>query len=169
MNTSLKMKIQSEDFFFKVLASLTIFITPIVESLIAVAILIIVDTITGIWASFKKGEKFKSNKFFDSIVKLIAYTGLLLISKMVENALVSEIPFVKLSLYYIVFYEFSSFLENVGVITGRDIFSWFKQALLSLKPNRSEKEEEPIQGEAEDKDSGGDRKSVQKKSRRPPG
>jgi len=151
--STIKMKIHSEGFVFKILTSLSIFVAPIKQSLIAVAILIIVDTITGIWASFKKGEKFKSNKFFDSIIKLMVYTVLLLVSQMVESALVPEIPFVKLSLYYIVFYEFSSFLENVGVITGRDIFSWFKQALYSLKPNRDDKKEEkPVQGEGENQD-----------------
>ena len=122
------------DFLMKVLTAFAVFITPIQNTMIAVAILIVADAITGIWASQKKGEKFSSTKFFASITKLLIYLFLIAISQIVESHLVSEIPFVQLSVYFIVFYEFSSFLENVGVITGHDVFAFFKEQILKLKP-----------------------------------
>jgi phage-related holin len=127
------------EFMMKIVAMLFLFLTPIKEVMLAVAFLIIADAITGIWAAKKKGEKFSSNKFFDSIVKLIFYLVLIMISRMTELYLISHLPLVQLSIYFIVFYEFSSFLENVGVITGRDIFSWFKTTLSSLKSNSRKK------------------------------
>lgn len=115
------------------MTALLIFLAPIKGILLAVSVLIVVDAITGIWASKKKGEKFSSGKFFNSIVKLVFYLLLVLVSQMIQVHLISEIPFTQLSIYFIVFYEFSSFLENVGVITGRDVFAFFKEALGKLK------------------------------------
>jgi len=131
---TLKMNIFPIDqFIFKILTAFIIFVTPIQGVLFAVSILIIVDAITGIWASKIKGEAFSSKKFFNSITKLLFYLLLILISQMVQLNLINEIPFTQLSIYFIVFYEFSSFLENVGVITGRDVFGFFKDALGRLK------------------------------------
>lgn len=139
--TSLKIKLVNfPDFVLKIATAFILFLAPIQPVLIAVSILIIVDCFTGIWASFKKGEKFSSAKFFDSIVKLIFYGLLIIISHMVETHLVSHLPLVELSIYLIVFYEFSSFLENVGVITGRDVFRWFKDTLSNLKRKKDYKE-----------------------------
>lgn len=132
--TTLKLKIVNfPDFVLKIATALLLFLAPIQPVLIAVSILIIADCFTGIWASFKKGEKFSSSKFFNSIVKLIFYGLLIMISRMIEVHLVAHLPLVELSVYLIVFYEFSSFLENVGVITGRDVFRWFKKTLNNLK------------------------------------
>ena len=131
---TLKMNIFPIDqFLFKILTAFIIFLTPIKGVLLAVSILIIADAITGIWASKIKGEIFSSKKFFNSITKLLFYLLLILISQMIQLHLINEIPFLQLSIYFIVFYEFSSFLENVGVITGRDVFGFFKAALGKLK------------------------------------
>ncbi len=127
------------EFLLKIFAMIMLFLSPIKEMMIAVAFLIIADAITGIWAARKKGERFSSTKFFDSIVKLLIYLVLIMISHMTQLYLVTTLPLLQLSIYFIVFYEFSSFLENVGVITGRDIFSWFKQTLSSLKSNARKK------------------------------
>lgn len=136
---NLKINTSSPDFLMKILAALAVFIAPIQNTMIAVAILIVADAITGIWASQKKGEKFSSRKFFASITKLLLYLFLIMVSQIVESHLIDEIPFVQLSVYFIVFYEFSSFLENVGTITGRDVFAFFKEQLLKLKSTKNGK------------------------------
>lgn len=131
----MKLKLLSfPDFLMKVLTALAVFISPIQNTMIAVAVLIVADAITGIWASQKRGEKFSSTKFFASITKLLIYLFLIMISQIVESHLISQVPFVQLSVYFIVFYEFSSFLENVGIITGHDVFAFFKEQILKLKP-----------------------------------
>ena len=124
---------------FKFLTAIAVFIAPIQAILISVSVLIIADTITGIWAALVKGDKFSSNKFFSSISKLIMYTTLILVSHMVELHLVSVVPWVQISVYFIIFYEFSSFLENVGIIVGRDIFAFFKESLNNLKNFKTKK------------------------------
>jgi phage-related holin len=135
MNLKLKL-LPLPDFAMKVFTALAVFIAPIKSIMIAVSILIVADAITGIWASQKKGEPFSSRKFFASITKLLIYLFLIMVSQIVELHLISQIPFVQLSVYFIVFYEFSSFLENVGVITGHDVFAFFKEQLLKLKSTR---------------------------------
>ncbi len=120
-------------FICKIFTALFIFIAPIQSTLLAVCLLVVADAVTGIIASMKRGERFSSSKFSASIVKLLFYTLLILVSHMIEKYLVPEIPFLQLSIYFIVFYEFSSFIENVGVITGRDLFTWFKESLNKLK------------------------------------
>lgn len=130
-----------QEFLFKIGLAFLTFITPIASILGAVSVLIIADAITGIWASKVKGIAFSSTRFFSSIVKLIAYLFLILISRTVEIYLVPVIPLLQLSIYFICFYEFSSFLENVGIITGRDVIGFFKETLYKLKPV-SKKDEE---------------------------
>ncbi len=137
MNTkTLKMKLfPLPEFLFKIGLALIAFLTPIAPVLVAVSILIIADAVTGILASRVKKIPFSSSRFFSSITKLLMYLFLILISHMVELHLVPIIPLVQLSIYFICFYEFSSFLENIGTITGRNPFIFFKEALNKLKPD----------------------------------
>lgn len=131
------------EFIMKVLTALAVFFAPIQTTLIAISLLIIFDAITGIGASLKKGEKFSSAKMFNSIVKLVFYGLLIITSRMIEQHLVTTLPLVELSVYMVVAYEFTSFLENVGIIVERDVFKWFKEALGNLKrKNQSNTDQE---------------------------
>lgn len=132
---NLKLRIEAfPEFMFKVGLALMAFLTPLQPVLLAITILIIADCISGVWASKVRGIVFSSTKFFSSISKLLVYLMLIIVSKLVEVYLVPVIPFVQLSCYFIVFYEFSSLLENIGIITGRDAFKFFRDALNKLKP-----------------------------------
>lgn len=150
---STKVNSSLSDFWLKIGASIVVFFTPVQNTIIGVVVLIIADAVTGIIASRKRGEKFSSSKLSRSLVKLLFYTLLIGISHVVEEQLVSEIPFVQVSVYFIVFYEFSSFLENIGVITGRDVFSWFRDVLDRMKPGSNGQKEE---GKTEPKDNSED-------------
>lgn len=131
---NLKVHFSTPDFWLKLITSASVFLTPIKETIIAVICLVVVDAITGIWASYKRGQKFSSRKFSMTLAKLIWYTIAIAVCHMVQIYLVPQIPFVKVMVYFVVFYEFSSFLENVGIITGRDVFSWFRGFFDKIKP-----------------------------------
>src|SRR5690606_39445730 len=60
---NLKVHFSNPDFWLKIITSASVFISPIKEIIIAVICLITVDAITGIWASYKRGQKFSSRKF----------------------------------------------------------------------------------------------------------
>lgn len=121
------------EFLLKIAAALLVFISPIGNIMMAVSLLLIADCVTGTAASLKKGEKFSSHKFFNSIIKMIFYLILIMVSHLVQVHLVNEIPFTQLAIYMVVVYEFSSLAENVGIITGRDVFAFFRDALGRLK------------------------------------
>lgn len=61
------------------LSIVTAFLAPIGDLLMFITILILMDFITGIIASRRRGEITTSNKMFNSFIKLVSYFGVLLI------------------------------------------------------------------------------------------
>lgn len=122
------------EFLIKIIVAFMIFLAPLYDVMLAITVLIVVDAFTGIWASNIKGERFSSSKFFQSIVKLIIYLVLIMVSHLVEIHLLPELPILKLSIWFVSITEFSSFLENTSIISGRDVIGFFKEQLSKFKP-----------------------------------
>lgn len=125
------------------LSILAIF-APIQPLLLAVGFLIAADTLTGIMAAHKRGEKITSSGFSRSIAKLFIYQTVIVTGFLMEKYLIADLglPVVKLLAGVIGVTEFVSLLENAESITGLN-FSKIKKLLSSKNA------EEPNSGKQE--------------------
>jgi hypothetical protein len=107
---------------------------PIVPMIIATIVLIILDLITGVWSSLKKGKVIASACFRRTVTKTAVYQIALITSFIVETYLVgNSIPITKITSSIIGLVEISSIFENLNSIYGTNIF---KKILLILgSPN----------------------------------
>ncbi len=105
------------------------FFLPIFPSMIAVGILILIDTLTGIIAAKKTGETITSKKMGGCITKSIVYQLLIISAHLCETFLFAQIPFVKISLAFLAMTEFTSVNENIHKSTGKSALTLFKSIL----------------------------------------
>ena len=96
---------------------------PIQPLLITVGVLIAADTVTGIMAAKKRGEKITSAGLGRSIVKMFVYQTVLITGFLMEKYLLQDtgIPILKLISGVIGLTEFISLLENTETLTGVDL------------------------------------------------
>lgn len=110
------------------IASCTFFL-PIYPAMIAVGILIFIDTITGIVGAYKAGEAITSKKMGTAITKSIVYQLLIVSAHLCETFLFPVIPFVKLSIAFLAMTEFTSIAENFQKATGKNLIKYIKTFL----------------------------------------
>jgi len=162
MNVLLDLK--TSNIIFKAILTAIMGLAGIKIYLVSVFLLVIIDVITGIMASIKKGESFKSkilkkgliDKTFLYIVMLIAVFILEGIAKSVINY--SHYYFVFLASFMIACYEIISIFENVLVINPSLTFI---QPLINLTNKLSSK----AQDTAESTISNADVKDLVKKEK----
>lgn len=116
-------------FFKTVLTTLGVFFMPIYPAMVAVGLLIVLDTITGVIAAKKNGESIISKKFGMSVTKSLLYQLLIISAHLCETFLFTQIPFVKLSLAFLSITEFTSIAENFQKATGKKFLSFIKNYL----------------------------------------
>jgi phage-related holin len=111
-------------------AFLLAYFSPIVPALATCGLLVAVDTITGIIAARKRGEKIQSKALYRIAPKLLSYNLLIITGFTVQNHMgVSWIPFTDISTGVIALIEFKSILENVGSIIGKNVWDYVKELL----------------------------------------
>lgn len=99
------------------------YFTPIAEMVIVMLIFLMLDTISGIWASLKKGEKLESHKLRKTVYKIVWYTVTVMLSWMMEKTF--SLTWTSLSSLvcgFICFVELKSIFENVTRITNEPVF-----------------------------------------------
>lgn len=100
------------------------YLAPIEHNVATVLILVLVDLLTGIWASSKRGDTFKSATLRKTVNKTIGYLTFIVLSLLVEPYAPDAIPLVKIVTGFIVWTEFQSIvMENLSVITGIDLWA----------------------------------------------
>lgn len=105
------------------LLSAVAFLLPIKALALAALVLTCLDTVTGIWAARKRGEAITSAGFRRTIVKLACYLTALVAGHVVGVVLLGGlIPVAGLVAGAIGVAEFTSSVENVSTIVGRDLF-----------------------------------------------
>lgn len=102
------------------------FFAPIFPAMIAVGILIFIDTLTGIIAAKRAGESITSKKMGGAITKSIVYQLLIISAHLCETFLFAQIPFVKISLAFLAMTEFTSISENFEKSTGKNLLKYIK-------------------------------------------
>ncbi|MEI6901360.1 MAG: phage holin family protein [Bacteroidota bacterium] len=99
------------------------YFTPIAEMVIVMLIFLLFDTITGIWASLKKGEKLESHKLRKTVYKIICYTLAVMLSWMMEKTFsLTWSNLANLVCGFICFVELKSIFENITRITNEPVF-----------------------------------------------
>lgn len=110
--------------FFEKLGILFVsYFTPIAEMVHVMLILLFLDTISGIWASLKAGNKLESNKLRRTVYKFLWYTIAVMAAWMMEHTF--SIGWSRLSSIiagFICFVELKSILENITNITNEPVF-----------------------------------------------
>lgn len=122
------MRIMKNEFILWVYAlmlSALTYITPIIPILLTVGLLIMVDTVLGVWASIKKQDRITSNRAGRTISKIFVYQTVLLTLFVVEQHIWGEwIAAVKIAAGAIAVVETISILENSGIILGEPVFKF---------------------------------------------
>ena len=124
--------------------SIFVFFAPIHFVLLMVGFLILFDTVTGIMASKKRGEKITSRRMSQIIVKMTIYHLAILTLYLVDLALINEftVEYLGLGISYlstkigglmIAFVEFTSIKENVEESLGINISNKFKEMVKFIK------------------------------------
>lgn len=123
-------------FLCKIGILLIAYFTPIKEIIHVMFFFLAIDTISGVWASVKSGNKVESRKLRKTVYKFIWYTVAVIASFMMETTFhLSWTNFASIVGGFICFVELKSIFENVTVITGDPIF---KNIIKILKKKSSE-------------------------------
>lgn len=112
------------------LFALVALLAPIHTIVVATAVLIIFDTVTGIWAAAKRGDMITSAKFRGVVSKSVIYLIGLIAAFIVEHYMQFDVvPVVKLTAAGIGSTEMLSIIENLNTIAGKNIFDSLKAAI----------------------------------------
>lgn len=122
------------------LFSLVILISPIKEAIFAISFLVSADLIMGIIASYKIEEKFSFKKIESTLIKVVAYNLLLLVSFVSEEYLMSYVPVIKICLSFLCIAELTSIGRNFQKITGLSFIAYLRQYI----KNQIHKEKPPV-------------------------
>lgn len=97
-------------------------ITPLYGVIFTVVLLIIVDFITGSYASYMKDVGISSKRIGHTISKFFIYNLVILSAYFLEKYIVNELPFLKIIAGFIAITEIKSILENYTEIYGANPF-----------------------------------------------
>lgn len=129
-------------FTLSIAAGLSAFFLPVQGVLIAVAVAIFLDTVTGIYKAKKTKQPIISRKMSDIIAKFIIYELSVLFLYLIDHFLLAEFMkiwfsvnyfFTKLIALVIVGIELTSIKENIEEATGIDVFKWLRSTLQRSK------------------------------------
>lgn len=107
------------------------FFTPIAWSIVGIGVLLCADLFTGIRAAKARGEEIRSKPMGRTVGKMLYYGLAIIISRVMELAFIPWLPVAQLTAGYIAIVEFKSNMENIGELTGTDIWTRIKEVIES--------------------------------------
>lgn len=119
---------------FLLIPYLAFFFSPIYLILFTTGFLVATDLLTGIFAAKKRGEAVDSKKMARSISKIIFYFIAIILSRIMEITFINGLPLANITAGYIALVEFKSNFENIGTITGLDIWKTLISKINNQKP-----------------------------------
>jgi phage-related holin len=111
----------SNNFLAGVLIALGGYFAPVQNVVLVVMLAVIIDLITGIWASYTRGKGIKSRRLMRSIVKIVLYNMIIYLMFCIDKEM-ALIELHKTVAWLIVGFEVWSILENAARITDHRIF-----------------------------------------------
>ena len=130
-------------------------LSPVNGVMVTMVFLIIVDFITGSYASFKNNIPIRSSRIGHTVSKFFIYNLVILAAFFLEKHIVNEVPFLKIIAGFIAIAEIKSILENYNKIYGINPF----KALINLIKLTPLKDTLESLTDEEDKDAKGDEQS----------
>jgi len=121
------------DFIMKFLIWFVAILVPLYDVAGALIVLIIIDLITGIIASFKTSAPFQWSKIFNTLNKLIIYCLILLAAWVIESKIIPSLPFMRLVAGFLALTELRSILGNFKNIFGLDMWEYIRAAIRNQK------------------------------------
>lgn len=102
---------------------------PAAQYVMLVGFFIGADTITGVVAANKRGEKITSVRFSNVIRKLLVYGVAVLVACVIQKQFFSDFPAMKIIAGLIALNELKSLDENIKDISGYSLFEYFIKKL----------------------------------------
>lgn len=102
---------------------------PAAQYVLLVGFFIGADTITGVVAANKRGERITSKRFSDVIRKFLVYGVAVLVSCVIQKQFFSDFPAMKIIAGLIALNELKSLDENIKDISGYSLFEYFIKKL----------------------------------------
>lgn len=123
------------------LCSIFTFLLPIKGLMILMLFAIGIDTIVGIYTSNKTGKKFKSNKFFNIVIKTFFYLGTIILTYLVDKYIFEGVlPILhinnglsKFTTMFWVISEIISIDENSQKLGNKPLFQMLKEYIGKAK------------------------------------
>ena len=126
----------------QLMAIVSSFFLPIVGILILIGVSVIVDTITGIWKSYKLKTKVTSRRLSAIISKILLYEVTIMLFYLIDFYIVNDIVLVffsvellvtKILALVLVSIEVISINENIKSVNGLDIWTSLKNLFARAK------------------------------------
>lgn len=138
------MKDLLEKYLVPTLVSAVSVFAPIKGVIVTVGIVILVDTVTGVLAARKRGEKITSAGLRRSISKALIYQTAILTGFLIEKYLIGDIiPLTKLLAGAIGAVESISIVENLNSLSDNNVFKKVIELLGSINDKKKGSEEPP--------------------------
>lgn len=131
-------------YLMKVCAFIIIYISPIHSILITVYLLLSFDLVSGIGKALKIGERITAAKLRLSIIKFVYYSLGIIAAYQIDKTMIAadSLLLTKIISGYISFTEFKSLIENISILTGRDIWIAVKDQVLEIFKSKVKKGKE---------------------------
>lgn len=133
--------------FFQIIAA---FLLPVKSLILLVGMMIVIDTLTGIWKAKKKGEPITSHKLSRVISKMLLYQLGLITFFVLEKYLLGEFVMIFTSIPYFLtkivavffsFIEIVSINENITATYGFNFLKEFRRLVFRAKKIKKDLEE----------------------------
>jgi hypothetical protein len=119
--------------------SIVAIFAPIHAMIITIHALIAADTVTGIWAALKRGEKLSSAGLRRTVTKALVYTLSVICAYACQKYLISDLmPLANIAAGAIGVVELKSILENADSIVGGSLFKSLIEKLGSVNDKTKE-------------------------------
>jgi sugar phosphate permease len=126
------------------LATVLAVFAPIKMVIVTTGVLIMADTITGIFAARKRGEKVSSAGLRRTVTKSCVYLSAVCLGFLVETYMIDQfMPISKIISGVISLVELKSILENLDSVHGSSIFKSVIEKLGSVNDKIIKKDEPP--------------------------
>lgn len=126
-----------KQYMIAILTSVYVYVAPIKMAIIATICLVLFDTITGVYAAYRKGVDINSEKLRRTITKFFVYFMAILTAFIVERELIGEsVPLVKLITTGIGTVEGLSILENLNKIQDMPLLRMIIEKLQPMRDNK---------------------------------
>ncbi len=98
------------------------YLSPIKMFVHLVALLIVLDMVTGIIGAWKAGEKITAKRMSTTVLKIILYSIAIIATYLVQLIANEGVGFVRICALIIAATELKSIYENIGKMLGGDLF-----------------------------------------------